>query len=188
MLHVRMVIAMVVALSVGTFAVAAGDKTTSNGTWIETRVTDMPSLPMGPFIRLADGKILTVDTEQNALISPDEGRTWEKRPIFADPVKFSIRPERALLRTRSGAVILAFCNDKEVANWNWDSRVSDSPGARAPTYAVRSPDGGRTWERPQKLHDDWTGAIRDIIQTRDGTVVFTSMMMRHNPGRHTVLT
>jgi hypothetical protein len=57
-----------------------------------------------------------------------------------------------------------------------------------PTYAVRSPDDGKTWETPQKLHDDWTGAIRDMIQTQDGTVVFTSMMMRHNPGHHSVVT
>jgi hypothetical protein len=57
-----------------------------------------------------------------------------------------------------------------------------------PTYAVRSPDDGKTWETPQKLHDAWTGAIRDMIQTNDGTVVFTSMMMQHNPGRHAVVT
>ena len=39
-----------------------------------------------------------------------------------------------------------------------------------------------------KLHDDWTGAEREILQTRSGRVVFSSMKMRHNPGRHTVLT
>src|SRR5690606_10640056 len=35
---------------------------------------------------------------------------------------------------------------------------------------------------------EWTGAIRDIIETADGNIVFTTMMMRHNPGHHTVLT
>ena len=60
--------------------------------------------------------------------------------------------------------------------------------AVAPTYAIRSLDNGKTWQDLQKLHDDWTGAIRDIIETRDGNIVFTSMMMRHNPGRHSVVT
>ena len=53
---------------------------------------------------------------------------------------------------------------------------------------MRSLDGGGTWTDIQKLHDDWTGAIRDIIQTRSGRVVFTSMKLLHNPGRHSVLT
>jgi sialidase-1 len=53
---------------------------------------------------------------------------------------------------------------------------------------VRSHDGGRTWETPQKMHDDWTGAVRDMIQLADGSVVFTSQMMLHKPGRHAVVT
>ena len=53
---------------------------------------------------------------------------------------------------------------------------------------MRSANGGRTWAAPQKLHDDWTGAIRDMIQLRDGTIVFTSQMLLHNPGRHATVT
>lgn len=168
---------------------ATGEGTTSSkGTWLAPDVEELPGLPMGPFVRLGDGKVLTVDTALSAIESPDEGKTWESRPILADPAKYAIRPERAILRTPSGVVILAFANDKEKAGWKWDTAISDSPGARLPTYAVRSPDDGKTWETPQKLHDDWTGAIRDMIQTDDGAVVFTSMMMRHDPGRHSVLT
>ena len=40
----------------------------------------------------------------------------------------------------------------------------------------------------QKLHDDWTGANRDIIETRNGALVASSMMMRHEPGHHTIVT
>ena len=158
-------------------------------TWLEPRVTDMPGLPMGPFVRLRDGGILTVNPRgDGVVISTDEGRTWQNHALFADATQFAVRVERALICTRSGVVILAFMNDKERANWKWDPKISDSPGAQLPTYAVRSLDGGKAWEAPQKLHDDWTGAIRDIIQTKTGHVVFTSMMLRHNPGRHTVLT
>ncbi|MEX2231793.1 MAG: sialidase family protein, partial [Cyclobacteriaceae bacterium] len=160
---------------------------TSNGSWIPDKVEEMPGMKLGPFVRLANGSILTID-KTKSYISKDEGKTWSEKEIFAEPDKYEIRPERALIRTRSGVIILAFANDKERANWNWQKEISDSPGAILPTYAVRSTDDGKTWERPQKLHDDWTGAIRDMIETRDGNVVFTSMMMRHNPGHHAVVT
>ncbi len=161
-------------------------KMSSDGHWLEPRVDDMPHLPMGPFVRLEDGGILTVDGV-NALISQDAGKTWREQPIFKDTQSYRIRPERQLIRTRSGVIILAFMNDAE-RKWTWSDDLKDAPGAVLPTYAVRSLDGGKTWEEPQKLHDEWTGAIRDIIQTEKGNIVFTSMQILHDPGRHAVLT
>ena len=144
-------------------------------------------IPMGPFIRLKDGAILTVD-ETSALISRDEGKTWQAHAIFPAGQDFAIRRERVLLQTQDGAIILGFVNDKERV-WKWNKAKSDADeGTKLPTYTVRSLDGGKTWQDLQKLHDDWTGALRDIIQTKDGTVVFTSMMMLHNPGRHATVT
>jgi len=181
------------SMTVGTFVESAagtregGGKLTSKGIWIADCVEDMPGLKMGPFVRLKDGKILTVDGV-SSYVSADEGQNWEEYAIFDAADRYEIRPERALVCTRRGTVVLAFTNNKEKANWNWRKDISDSPGAVLPTYAVRSIDGGKSWRDLQKLHDDWTGAIRDMIETRDGNIVFTSMMMRHNPGRHTVLT
>ncbi len=144
-------------------------------------------LPMGPFIRLKNGSILTVD-ETSALLSSDEGKTWQPHAIFPEGQNFAIRRERVLLQTRDGAIILAFVNDKERV-WKWNKQTSDADeGTKLPTYTIRSLDGGKTWQDLQKLHDEWTGAIRDIIQTRDGTVIFTSMMMLHQPGRHATVT
>ena len=151
------------------------------------KVMEMPDLKMGPFVRLKNGDILTVG-ETESFISSDEGKTWKTYEIFRYPGAYSIRPERALVCTKEGTVILAFANDVERANWEWKEDIHDSPNAILPTYVVRSLDGGITWEAPNKLHDDWTGAIRDIIQTRDGSVIFTSMMMRHNPGHHATVT
>ncbi len=180
---------LLLALLAQKIQAADGEGTVSSqGTWLAPGVEEMPWLPMGPFVRLGDGSLLTVDTASSSMHSRDGGKTWIFRPVFADPARYAIRIERAILRTPKGAVILAFANDKEKAHWNWNKAISDSPDARLPTYAVRSPDDGNTWETPQKLHDDWTGAIRDMIRTRDGTIVFTSMMMRHGPGRHTVVT
>lgn len=154
---------------------------------LDPRATPIAGLPLGPFVRLGNGRILAVDAPADVLTSDDEGRSWQRRPMFGEATDYAIRPERALLALPGGAVILAFANDRERANWQWDPAKLDSPGAKLPTYAVRSPDGGRTWEKPQKLHDEWTGAIRDVIRTRKGRVVFTSMMLFHDPGRHTVL-
>lgn len=144
-------------------------------------------LPMGPFIRLKNGDILTVD-ETSALVSSDEGKTWQSHPIFPAGQDFSIRRERVLLETQDGTIILAFLNDKERV-WKWNKEKSDAEeGSKLPTYTVRSLDGGKTWQNLQKLHDEWTGAIRDIIQTKDGTVIFTSMLILHNPGHHGTIT
>jgi sialidase-1 len=165
-------------------------KLTSNGLWISDHVEEIPGLnKMGPFVRLNDGSILTVDTT-TTFISKDEGKTWTQYPVFKEPEKFSISKERALIRMRSGVIILAFINMEEVGKFEWQADIMDFPAEKAiaPTYAIRSLDNGKTWQDLQKLHDDWTGAIRDIIQTRDGNVVFTSMMMRHKPGRHSVVT
>lgn len=165
----------------------AFQKTTDSGIWIAKGVRELPHDRLGPFTRLRDGAILTVN-ESSVLISHDGGGTWQSFSIFGPDPDFKIRPERALISTRNGVIVLAFANENERANWDWNPEISDSPGARLPTYAVRSLDGGKTWQDLQKLHDSWTGAIRDMIETADGKVVFTTMMMQHDPGRHSVLT
>lgn len=143
-------------------------------------------VPMGPFIRLGENHYLTVD-EHQALISRDDGKTWEGHPLFADNTKYSVRPERALIRTRDGTVVLAFTNDAE-RHWTWNRELGDAPGARLPTYTIRSLDHGETWQDLTLLHGEWTGAVRNMIQTRAGDLVFTSMMLLHNPGRHATVT
>lgn len=159
----------------------------STGYWIHDKAEEIPGLKTGPFVRLGNGDLLTIEKNMSC-ISKDEGKTWTNYSIFADSSRFEIRIERAMLRTRDGVIILAFANGKEVANWNWQNDIADSPDATAPTYSVRSLDDGKTWEPPQKMHDEWTGANRDMIETANGSVVLSSMMMRHNPGHHTVVT
>jgi sialidase-1 len=164
-----------------------GGKITTNGYWIHDKVEEIPGLKSGPFVRLGDGSILTVERNMSC-ISKDQGKTWKEYPVFTDTGRFEIRVERVLIRTSGGVIILAFANDKERANWDWQNDLADSPGAILPTYAIRSLDDGKTWQDLQKLHDEWTGANRDIIETRDGNIVLSSMMIRHNPGHHTVVT
>ena len=161
-------------------------KTISDKYWVPDRVEEIKSIKPGLFIRLADNSLLTITGNQTYL-SKDEGNTWSPFSLIADTAKFDISAG-SLIRTSHNVIILSFVNLKEKANWNWRKDIHDSPGSILPTYAVRSIDGGKTWQDLQKLHDDWTGANRDMIETSDGSIVFTSMIMRHNPGHHTVLT
>lgn len=160
---------------------------TSEGYWIHEKAKELVGMKTGPFVRLDNGDLLTVEKNMS-LISMDEGKTWQSFSIFQDSSRFEIRIERVLFKTSSGVIILAFANNKEVANWQWDTELADSPNATAPTYVVRSLDDGKTWQDLQKLHDEWTGANRDIIETVEGNIILSSMMMKHNPGHHTVVT
>ncbi|MEN6352869.1 MAG: sialidase family protein [Bacteroidales bacterium] len=168
------------------YQIEEGWKITSSGLWIRNNISELSNLPLGPFIRLTNNDIVTVGGGKS-FVSSDEGYTWKEYPVFTQPDKYTIG-EHALIRTSKGIIILAFYNTAEKANWNWQTDIHDSPGAILPTYAVRSLDGGKTWQNLQKLHDEWTGSIRDIIETVNGNIVFTSMMMQHSPGHHAVVT
>ncbi len=154
--------------------------------WIEPRCRVLPSDLLGPFVHVEAG-VLAIDAEATFL-SRDGGRTWSAgRALFDSGEKIRVSNERAMLHTSDGVIIAAFMNLEE-RHWTWDNELHDAPGAKLPTYVMRSLDDGETWQDVQKLHDDWTGAVRDMIETRDGRVIFTAMKLRHDPGRHSVLT
>ncbi len=169
--------------------VLAGCLATADGAelWLHPKCKPLPTQRQGPFVRLPDGGILGVDVTQ-AVISRDEGKTWETHPIFKPGQDFVVSRERAIVCTKKGTVIVGFMNYKEKV-WKWNAAKRDAdPGTKLPTYIVRSTDGGKTWLAPQKLHDAWTGDARDMIQTASGQVIFSSMNLLNNPGRHSVLT
>jgi sialidase-1 len=160
----------------------------TGGTWLHTKVERLSSELMGPFVPTSDGGILAIDM-QSSYVSSDGGKTWSEPRPLAGVVEqgIEVSNERTMLRTKSGVIIAAFMNLAE-RNWTWKNELYDAPDAKLPTYVMRSLDDGRTWQDVQKLHDDWTGACRDMIETSGGRVVFTAMKMLHDPGRHSVLT
>lgn len=127
----------------------------------------------GPFVTTADKGVLCIDSK-NALRSMDEGRTWTSTPLFAEPTKFAISNERALLRTREGVIISAWMNGVERATpkgWHWGEKSVSWKEFVLPTYTCRSTDDGKTWELPVKLSDPWCGCIHSLIQMRSGRIV-----------------
>jgi sialidase-1 len=182
-----MTIARASVLELLTVLVLAQEAGAQESPWLHPGCRPLPTKTLGPFIRLQDGRIFAVDSG-NALFTTDEGATWSSAPLFKAGQDFEVSSERALVQTRGGAIIVAFMNMKE-QDWRWNSRKHDAdPGTRLPTYAMRSVDKGATWEPPRKLHDEWSGAVRNMIQTTKGQVVFTAMKLLNNPGRHSVLT
>lgn len=136
--------------------------------WYHPKTHKLASPHMGPYANLPDGSVVAV-SERHALVSKDEGKTWAPQALFGDDTKFLARPERALLRTRSGALIMGFLNEKEIARGEW--KVDDKAALskfHLPTYVARSLDDGKTWEPPQKIQDGWCGAIRSMIQLKSG--------------------
>ena len=155
--------------------------------WIHPKAKPLPTTMLGPFARLSDGSMLAVEGN-TVCLSKDEGVNWVQWPLFENDANFTVSNERALFCTREGTVILACMNMAEKV-WTWNSAIHDAdPGSTLPTYALRSTDNGKTWDTPTKLHDEWSGCVRNMIQTRDGKVVFTAMRLLNKPGRHSVLT
>jgi sialidase-1 len=162
---------------------AAGD----DAPWIHPQAAPLPTDMQGPFVHLPDGGLLAVEGNTVGR-SEDGGETWDTWPFPLGADEFEVSRERALICKREGTVILACMNMAERV-WKWNSEIHDAdPDTTLPTYAVRSTDGGKTWDTPIKLHDEWSGCVRNMIQTRDGRVVFTAMRLLNKPGRHSVLT
>ena len=152
---------------------------------LQEKVERLAVPQQGPFVRAGDGALWGME-EGGALVSRDEGETWERRPVF-DPARFQSRKERALLRTKEGVMLYAFLNDRErVFKWD-DKKGGPQEGCRLPVYVARSEDDGRTWADPILLQEGWCGAVRQMIQLRTGRIVLVSQKAMANPGRHVTL-
>ncbi len=160
----------------------------ADNTWLDPRLEPLPTDKLGPFTHSADGKVIAIDSRAT-FVSADGGQTWSNpRPVKGASEKgITVSNERALMRTKDGSLIAAFMNLNE-RKWTWNNKLFDAPGAKLPTWAMRSRDDGVTWNHVQKLHENWSGAVRDMIQTKSGRIIFTAMKMLNNPGRHSVLT
>jgi hypothetical protein len=153
--------------------------------WIEVepRVHWLKSLPLGPFVRLADGGILAV-AEREVLVSHDEGSTWEPRPLSLPAPNIAVGSERALVRTSNGVIVLVFLNtaDKE---WGWDAEKSlPKPGTHLPVWSIRSLDDGKTWTDAQVVYDGYSGDIHDLLETRSGRIIAPIQELLSEDGRH----
>lgn len=160
-------------LSVFAFCLGVLPAVAADSPILHPKATTLPFSHQGPFVTTADGGALCLDSK-SALHSQDEGRSWSSTPLFAEPEKFSVSNERALLRTREGVVISAWMNLEErktPTGWRWGDKNVSWKEFVLPTYTCRSVDDGKTWEKPVKLSDPWCGCIHSLIQMKSGRIV-----------------
>lgn len=154
----------------------AGALNAADSPTLHPKATALPHTHQGPFVTTADGGVLCIDSK-NALRSTDEGRTWHESPLLADPSKFTVSNERALLRTREGVIISAWMNLTERSQpkgWHWGESSVKWTDFILPTHTCRSTDDGKTWETPVKLSDPWCGCIHSLIQMKSGRIVLVA--------------
>jgi hypothetical protein len=155
---------------------------------LEPPVKAMPRIKAAPYTKLADGRAITVEGNF-AYITPNDGETWlDPIPLFTQGQDLKVSNERVLLRTRDGAIILAFMNLNS-RDWGWDDeKNAPDRKVRLDVWTIRSLDEGRTWQDAQMIQQGYCGAVRDILQTSSGRVVVVAQDLLYNPGRHATRT
>lgn len=158
--------------------------------WLHPATSPLGFDQPGPFVAMGKRELLTLG-QRGLMRSTTGGKSWRESPLYDyrwNDSEFKISNERVLLKTSKGSLIVSFMNLNEKL-WLWKAELQDAlPATRIPHYVCRSVDGGKTFEPAVMLHEDWTGEIRNIIETKSGKLILSSMKLLHNPGRHSVLT
>lgn len=149
--------------------------------WHDPRCTLLPTDKRGPFIKLSNGSIMTI--EKNAtLISEDNGQTWsESRKIYDGP-KPGIPSGGLGLKTHNGVIVLVYM-DMSTIKRGW-ADGEPAKDMRLDVWSIRSLDEGKTWVDRQMIAPGYCGAIINIIQTKSGHIAVPVQAVLRNPGRH----
>ncbi len=139
---------------------------------------------IGPFARLADGRLLTVG-DNATFTSRDDGMTWSKpRPMVPATARNKPGAGGILIRTRQGHLVYAYL-DNSTFRWSWDSeRREAGDDARLDVWVIRSEDEGRTWKDKKRVFAGYCGALRNMIETADGNLVLPVTCLLRDPSRH----
>jgi len=152
--------------------------------WIEPRCEVLPFSNTGPFVRLGDGRLMTIEGKATRT-SNDDGRSWaEPETIYDGPKPGIPSGSSVLVRTRDGVLVLVYM-DMSTYKWGWDSAKREPiDEAKLDVWSIRSLDEGKTWVDRQRLLDGYCGALIDMIQTSSGEIVVPVQDLLRNPGRH----
>jgi len=152
--------------------------------WLHPALTNLPADRWGPFLALADGRLMTVD-DAGMRISQDDGATWSA----ATPVCPGIAPPDGepaahyLVQTRTGVVVMVYLN---FSRWEFgwdDTALEPKPGCCGEIWAIRSHDGGKTWTDRQRILDGYNANFFGFIRTSAGRLVASVEHLVANPGR-----
>ena len=158
--------------------------------WYHPKTTALSVTQRGPFVQFPDGRYMTIGDNQ-VMVSYDRGQTWtETTPMVFDEDGAPSQggpgipaPRGHLLLTRAGTLVYVWMDDRVL---NWDDETGE-PGsdAHGDQWAIRSVDGGKTWEDRQRLYEGVCGHPPiNIIETANGRIVVTAQYYLRQPGRN----
>jgi hypothetical protein len=152
--------------------------------WLDPRCQPLPFSWPGPFVVLADDRLLMVRAGA-VQTSSEDGATWsEPRPIPGLENSGALDNTGALLLTRAGVLVLVYMGQADF-RFGWDAETGEpSPDSRCDVWAIRSLDEGVTWQDHQRLLCGYCGAIENMIETRAGDLVVPVQNMVPCPGRN----
>jgi len=158
-----------------------------NELWINPKCKPLGLDKIGPFVMPDEKSILCIENN-SAFISIDEGKSWQSHQIASEE-KLKASNEQAIIKTSDGVIVAAFMNFADDKVWGWDKEKNQPiEGVRLTVWTVRSFDGGKTWVDFQRIQDGYCGAVRDMIETKDGRLVLVSQLMTYPQPYHTTLT
>jgi len=157
------------------------------GIRLHPRVRWMSSLRMGPYAKLGNDAILTVDG-RSVFVSHDHGQTWKVVWSFPRGQKMAFSGERAVIRTRKGVLVSVFLN-QALRKWGWDStKHVPIPEARSDVWSIRSLDDGKTWTDATMLYgESYSGCIRGLVEADSGNVIASVQGFRPDLLRHATM-
>lgn len=135
----------------------------------------MPLIPLGPFVRAANGDILALN-DGWIRRSSDGGASWKGARMFPSG-DYEPLNDSALLVTQSGRVV-AFFIDRKTLRYEWDDGARRlKPSSKACTLVAVSDDHGATWRTPQELQGTYAGASRGLAEIAPGHLVAVGQEM-----------
>lgn len=153
--------------------------------WIHPCLRPLALDRNGPFLELADDRLLTMD-KVGAMVSGDDGASWSRLSTAelgqnpAEPASFQ------LLRTANGALVMVYL-DQSDSTFSWDEDAGEpNPDCRLELWAARSLDGGATWVDRQRLLDGYNANFFGFLQMRSGRLVAVTEHLATSPGRWVV--
>lgn len=135
----------------------------------------MPLIPLGPFVRAANGDILALN-DGWIRRSTDGGASWKGARMFPGG-DYEALNDSALLVTKSGRVV-AFFIDRKTLRYDWDNAARRlNPSSKACTLVAVSDDNGATWRMTQEVQGTYAGASRGLAEIAPGHLVAVGQEM-----------